>query len=826
MFKNYLKIALRNLQRNKLYSYINIAGLAVGLSVCILILLYVQFEWSFDTFNTKSDRIYRAWINIITPDGQSDRSPITPLPLGEALRDNIPGVEATTRLYAFQDLVKTQSDAEVQPGQFMMADPAFFKIFDFKLLQGDKSTVFTRPNSIVLTPEMARRFFGKKDPLRQTLSIKLGEQYRDFSVTGIVETPPANSSIQYQMLMPFSNGRYMFPDLQHRWFPKIYSTTYVLFQKGVQPDQLTGELDDLVRQVLGDQYRKGSYLIGFQPLTDIHLDTRYGEVIASVTNPAYAYILAVIALLVLVIACINFITLSVSRSTSRAKEIGIRKTLGAERRNLIFQLWGEALLITVFALALGVILSDLFLPLFNKLTDTTLSLNFTWLKLLSITGMAFLVSLMVGVYPALVLSGLRPNEILRGKLTPMNRAGRQDHFHKGMVVFQFTLSMALIIATFIVHSQMTYVRTTNLGYNKDELVVLPSGLSRLPGPGSHLIDSQVEKSRLRGELLKTKLQSIRGVQKISTTVYTPVQLSGWYNLGFKDDHGQQQEIHFNIVDTNFISTMGIKLVEGRGFSESNLSDQQYGIIVNETLVKYFGWKDPIGKRLPGPDFKDHQVIGVVQDFHYQSLYTPIEPLVLAMNPELILGGINRIILLTPPQPRYLIRLHSDNLPATMNQLKKVWSEVSPGTPFDYTFVDVELDQQYRQSEHFSEIVTTGSILAIILACLGLFGLSSLMVVRRTKEIGIRKVLGASVTGVVALLSRDFLKLVGIGFLMAVPVAWYAMHRWLQNFAYRIHIGIWIFVLAGVLAMVIALLTVSWQSVRAALANPVESLRNE
>ncbi|HKJ69169.1 MAG TPA: ABC transporter permease, partial [bacterium] len=348
MFKNYLKIALRNLQRNKLYSYINIAGLAVGLSVCILILLYVQFEWSFDTFNTKSDRIYRAWINIITPDGQSDRSPITPLPLGEALRDNIPGVEATTRLYAFQDLVKTQSDAEVQPGQFMMADPAFFKIFDFKLLQGDKSTVFTRPNSIVLTPEMARRFFGKKDPLRQTLSIKLGEQYRDFSVTGIVETPPANSSIQYQMLMPFSNGRYMFPDLRHSWFPKIYSTTYVLFQKGVQPNQLTGKLDDLVRQELGDQYRKGSYLIGFQPLTDIHLDTRYGEVIASVTNPAYAYILAVIALLVLVIACINFITLSVSQSTSRAKEIGIRKTLGAERRNLIFQLWGEALLITVF----------------------------------------------------------------------------------------------------------------------------------------------------------------------------------------------------------------------------------------------------------------------------------------------------------------------------------------------------------------------------------------------------------------------------------------------------------------------------------------------
>ena len=826
MFRNYLKIALRNLRRNKLYSFINIAGLAVGLSVCILILLYVQFEWSFDTFNTKSDRIYRAWTNIKTSDGQSHRGAMTPLPLGQALKDNIPGVEATTRLYAFQDLVKTQSEAEGHTGQFIMADPAFFNIFDFKLLQGDRSTVFSRPNSIVLTPEMARRFFGNKDPLQQTLSIKIGEQYREFSVTGIIETPPANSSIRYQMLIPFSNANYMFADLEHSWFPKISSATYVLFQKGVQPNQLTEKTDALVRQELGDQYQKGRYTIGFQPLTDIHLDTRYGEVIASVTNPAYAYILAVIALLVLVIACVNFITLSVSQSTSRAKEIGIRKTIGAARRNLMFQSWGEALLITGFALALGVILSALFLPFFNNLVDTTLSLNFTWLKLFSIIGIAFSVSLMVGVYPALVLSGLHPSEILRGKLKTINGVGRQDHFHKGMVIFQFTLSMALIIATFIVHNQMNYVRTTNLGYNKDELVVLPSGFSRLGGLKSHLFNSQIENSRLRRDLLETKLQSIPGVKKISATVFTPVQLSGWYNLAFKDDHGQQQKFHFNIVDTNFLSTMGIKLLEGKGFTKNNLSDQQDGIIVNQALVRHFGWKNPIGKRLPGPAFENHKVIGVVQDFHYQSLYTPIEPLVLAMNPELIMHGINRIMILTTQQPRYLVRLHSDNLPATMNQLKKVWAEVTPGTPFDYTFVDQALDQQYRQSEHFSEIVTTGSILAIILACLGLFGLSSLMVVRRTKEIGIRKVLGASVTSVTFLLSRDFLQLVGIGFLIAIPIAWYFMNRWLQNFAYHIHIGIGIFALAGVLAMVIALLTVSWQSVRAAIANPVESIRNE
>lgn len=826
MLKNYFKIALRNLRRNKLFSFINISGLAVGLSVCILILFYVRFERSFDQFNTKENRIYRVWTRMKTPEGQTHLSAASPMPLGKALKENIPGVVAYTRLYVFQDLVKTTADVEGHPGRIMMADPDFFRIFDFKLLRGNRKTVFSKPNSIVLTPGMASRFFGKKDPLQQTLSVKLGNHYQEFDVTGIIQKSPANSSLKYSMLIPFSNARYMFSErMRHSW-SLIFGSTYILFQNRIQPGQLTGKLNAMIRQEQGSHYRKGSFSLGFQPLSDVHLDTKYPQVIAEVTNPVYAYILAVIALLVLAIACINFITLSVSQSTSRAREVGIRKTIGAERKHLMLQSWGEAFLITAIAMCLGIVLSLITLPLFNRLTGIVLTFRFTWFIPLTFFGLTFLVSLIVGIYPALILSGMHPGEILRGKLTPIMHGENKGYFYKSMVVFQFILSLTLIIATFIVHSQMNYIQTTNLGYNKNELVVLPAGFSSQPGgPGTH-IDSLVDKSRIRRDLLRTKLQSQNGIENISATVFTPVQSLGWYDIGFKDNQGHEQYVHFNVIDENFLSTMGIKLVKGHGFSRNDISDQQDGIIVNQILVKQFGWKHPIGKRLPGSEFGNNQVIGVVKDFHYESLYKPIKPLVLAMNPRPILSGVNWMVMHSPPQPRYMIRLHSGNLPATMSRIRKTWTKIVPGSPFKYSFVDAALDRQYRQSERFSEIVTTGSILAIILACLGLFGLSSLLVVRRTKEIGIRKVLGASVTGIVVLLSEDFLKLVGIGFLIAVPIAWYAMHRWLENFAYHIHIGVWTFVLAGLLAMVIALLTVSWQSIKAAVANPVESLRNE
>jgi putative ABC transport system permease protein len=824
MLKNYLKISFRNLYKNKIYSLINIAGLAVGLSVCILILTYFQFEWSFDSFHTKADQIYRVW-TMRQRHGQTDLKPGAYMQLGSELQANLPGIDATTRLYAFDVLAKTSSEEKGHPEEVMMVDPSFFNIFDFKLIKGNKNTVFSNPKSLVLTPEMAHRFFGEGDPLQQSLFLKIGDQYEDFVVTGIIKNAPVNSSLQYNMLIPFANAKDLFPDYMTHNLAFVSSATYVLLHKGIHPEQLKGKLDDMMRQELGEDYTSGRYTIGFQPLKDIHLDTRFPQGFAKVSNPTYAYILAIIALLVLAIACINFITLAISQTASRAKEVGIRKTIGAERKDLIFQLLGDAFLTTVFSIVVGVALSELFRPLFYRLTEVALPLDFSYVRLLSLIGLTIFVSLIIGIYPALELSGLHPVEILRGKLMI---SGNRGHFYQVMVIFQFTISIVLIIATVIVHNQMNFVRTTNLGYNKDELVVFPSGFESgsKPGKTSPIDNEMVDASRVRRQLLETKLESFRGIQEVSASSYSPVQISGWYRGFFEDNQGQQQEFHFNIIDTHFLTTMGIKLVEGRDFSDSSLSSQQNGIIVNQALVQHFGWKHPLGMRLPGPGFENQSVIGVTEDFHYQSLYTPVEPLVLAMNPQLVLNGIDGIRMDTPPSPRYTIKMHTDNIPTAMNELRKVWSEVAPGVPFNYTFVDVALDQQYRQSQRFSDIVVIGSALAIFLACLGLFGLTSLNTVRRTKEIGIRKVFGATVTGVVAMLSKDFLKLVLIGFAFAIPISWYAMNLWLQNFAYHIHIGIWAFLLAGALAMLIALITVSWQSIKTALANPVDALRNE
>ncbi len=820
MIRNYLKISLRNLKRHKLYSFINIAGLSVGLTVCILILMYVQFQWSFDQFNTKSDRIYRAWVKESYASGEKHFNVATPVPLGPTLKQNIPEVDAVTRIYAFNDVVKTESDQQETPESVMMVDPAFLKIFDFNLVRGDKNTVFGKPNSVVITPDIAKQFFGKQDPIQKTLSIKTGDKITNFVVTGIIKAPPANSSLQFQILIPFSNASAFFNQrFQHSWF-NVSVETYVLLNKDITPTQLTGKLAAMMKQTLGEDYNRSHYTVGLQPLSDIHLNITYPTAIASVTNPVYSYILAVIALLILAIACINFMTLAISRSVFRGKEVGIRKTIGAERKQLITQFWGEAFLVTVIGLAVSSILATLFLPLFNQLAGTRLVLAFSWQTLLIIGGSALLISLIAGIYPALIISGLRPSEVLKGKV---KITGNNSFFRKGMIVFQFALSIILIIGTIIINQQMEYVRTTDLGYKKDELVVLPSGFK--PGPNTP-VSKVFQDAQRRKQLLETKLKSISGIQEISASIYTPVQSSGWFNADFTDNQGQRHDFHFNVVDANFLSTIDAKMVEGHFFSKKNTSDEHRGIVVNEALVKRFGWKNPIGKRLPGPRFKNHQVIGVISDFHYQSLHTSIEPLVLAMNPDLIFSGIENISAVYPPSARYIIRLHTDNIPATMDRLKQVWKEIAPAVPFEYTFVDTALDNQYRQEERLGNIVMWGSLLAIVLACLGLFGLSVFSAQQRTKEIGIRKVLGSSVARIVVLLSKDFLALVGMGFMIAIPVAWFVMNRWLENFAYHINIGLGIFLLAGAIALLIALATVSWQSIRAAVANPVESLHNE
>jgi len=821
MIKNYIKIAFRNLQRSPGYSFINIFGLAIGMGCCILIALYVQNEWSYDEFHTKADRTYRAWVQERTSDGREILNTSTPVVLSPTLKANIPEIEHVTYIYQFNNLTKTAGKADPLSESVRVVHDDFFRIFDFGLMQGDQSSVFNNPSSVVLSEQAAMRLFGTEQAVGEVLSIRIGDEYLDFTVTGVLENAPSNSSLDYNILIPFENLNNLVAERsRNSWF-NIFGSTYVTLQEGVKPADLDSKFEAMMQSTLGeDIYEETQYKVGLQPLTDIHLNPDFPAGLARVSDPVYSYILAAIALLILLIACVNFMTLSISKSAARAKEVGVRKTIGAVRTHLMYQFWGEALLMALFAFGLGITFAELLLPLFNELSATNLGIQLGLQTVGYLLLMAVVVSLIAGIYPALILSGFKPAEVLKGR---MNMSADRGSFQKYMVVFQFALSITLIIGTITIRQQLNYVQNKNLGFQKDQVLVLESGVRNTM---QNTPDEVIQNGYNRKQILESRLGSMPEIEAITASSYTPVQTGGWFRMGFQDEQDKNWNFNANIIDANFIPTLGINLVEGRNFSPENPSDMNRAIIVNKAAVEYFGWDNPIGQRLPGPEFNDHEVIGVVEDFHFESLHSPVQPLVLAMMPNVLFSGISNLSLSNSFNPRFSIKFTTGNLTATLAQVKSAWQEVAPGVPFNYTFVDQALDSQYRQERRLSQIVTTGALLAILIACLGLFGLASLMVVRRTKEIGVRKVLGASSSNIVLLINKEFTKLVAIAFVIAAPIAWYGMSNWLQDFAYRIELGAGIFALAGITVLTIAWATVSWQSIKATLINPVESLRSE
>ncbi|MDZ7716640.1 MAG: ABC transporter permease [Balneolaceae bacterium] len=821
MLKNYFKIAFRNLFKNKVYSFINIFGLAVGIACCILIALYVHNEWSYDEFHSKADRTYRVWYEETTSDQRIIANTATPVILGPTLEDNIPEVEHITYMFNYNNLVTTAEQPEAQNESILVVNEDFFQIFDFRLLQGDASSVFSNPSSVVLSESTAERLFGNQNPIQQGISVRMGDTYKEFIVSGVIEDTPSNSSISYNMLMPYENLSSLVSERgRQSWF-NIFGNTYLTLNEGTDPNQLDEKFASMMESVLGTEtYQETQYTLHLQPLTDIHLNTELPNTLATVSDPVYSYILSAIALLVLLIACVNFMTLSISRSTSRAKEVGVRKTVGAIRRHLMYQFWGEALLMTVIAFIFGLTFAEFLLPFFNDLSGTTLSLNYTPTMLFCLLATAIIVSLFAGIYPALVLSGFRPIEVLKGRIKMSSGKG---HFQQFMVVFQFALSIALIIGTITIQQQLNFVQNKNLGYQKDQVLVIDTGINNTP---QNEPDDVFQNAFRYKQLLESKLGATPEISSITASSFTPVQTGGWFQLGFTDNQEQVRNFHGNVVDADFIPALGIEIVQGRNFTEENTSDRRRAIIVNEALVDYFGWENPLGESLPGPEFIDHEVIGVIENFHYESLHTSVEPLAMSMSFETLFSGIQNLGISNSFDPRISMNLTTSNIQKTVDDIRETFSNIAPGTPFNYTFVDQALDAQYRQEQRLSQIVATGSTLAIIIACLGLFGLASLMVVRRTKEIGVRKVLGASSRNILLLVNKEFTKLVAIAFVIAMPISWYIMSEWLQGFAYRIELGVGIFLMAGCLALLVAWLTVSYQSLKAATANPVESLKSE
>ncbi len=803
MFRNYLKVAFRYLVNHKGYAIINVLGLSVGVACCILITLFVKSEWSFDRFHSKTDRIYRAWLEEHYQ-GQVFTNTVTPIPLGPVLQAHLPEVGSTCRVAALNTLVRYNNNTFNDPVN--LVDSSFFYLFDFNLKEGDIKNPFPTVNSLIITEKSAKKYFGNSSPIGKTLEMQLGKDTVLFTITGLLKNPPFESSIQFDMLIPFSNAPHLWSErARTKGWSNVTVETYVLLKDKARAKVANAKIPSIMQPLVADNYKPGEYVVRLQPLTDIHLNNKLPAGNQPISDPKYSYIMAIVGILILLIACINFVTLSIGRSAIRALEVGVRKVLGAERQQLIRQFWGEALLLTLIALVIGIGLAVILQKPFNQLANRQLSLHVNAFTILFCFLIAVIIALLAGIYPAFVLSNFKPIQVLKGRLK-MNSIG---FFRKALIIGQFVASIIMIIGTLTVAKQLNYLRTKDLRFNKEHIVIVPTNLSRKEG------------NRL-AERFKLAIQKNPDVINSTTSLFSMSEY-GWMTLGYTDDKNIFRQFSFNAVDADFVNTMGIDMIEGRSFSKTNTADSNY-ILVNEALVKEYGWKNPIGQRLPGK--YEEQVIGVVRDFNFQTLHTPIKPAMMALKPDSIFRRSSDVSFNFPPQPRISVLFGGGNLQNHVEFLRSAWKSVAGDQDFEYRFLDDALNAAYEQEQRLSKIVRYASLLSIFIACMGLFGLATLVVVRRTKEIGIRKVLGANVSGIVGLLSRDFIVLIIIASLIAFPISWWALHKWLQDFAYRINVPWLAFLGAALLALIVALLTVSIQAIKAALKNPVKSLRTE
>lgn len=805
MIKNYFKVALRNLLRNKTFSAINIVGLAIGIASCILILLYVQYEFSFDRFNRKCNRIYRT-ASEVNFSGRIIKVAVSSDKLGPALKENIPGVENYTRIFdigmAARELVRFQ-DKAFYTRQFMFADSSFFSLFDYKLLEGNPSSALRAPYSIVITKSAALEYFGNRDPLGKMVQLQEGDTTFGFTVTGVAADPPANSSLQFRFLASFST-------LYTNWWRQDFTIgkwhvmsfhTFVLLSKNYSLSNFRVELKAFTRQHLkGNPDLAGMNLsIILQPLKDIHLSSHLEYDFPSNMNIQILYILSVIALFLLFLACVNFMNLSTAKYVKRSREVSVRKVLGAERSQLILQFLGESLITSTVSTLVGLMLVELLLPFTRSLTGVRLGLQGLGSGMIAVSffGVIVVTGILAGVYPAVFLSSMQPISIFRKTIKSANFG---DTVRKSLVVFQFTVSIALVVCAIVVQNQLSFVQDSDLGFNKNNLVVI------------NLCEPLWQNDqRSRFDAFRTEITRDPNVNSTTAAFGYPGSMAMKTSFQTTGKNSRLMVMNWIPVDSDYTSVLGLHIKAGESFSESHT---QNGLIINQSAQRQLGLDKPVGQELvTGIGLGKCKIVGVVKDFHYQSLRNKIDPLVLVDARQ--------------DQYQFLIcKIAPGNYQATLNFLKEKWHDIYPGYPFDYSFLDADLAKLYVNDGRFGGAVNGFAGLAIFIACLGLFGLASSSVEERTKEIGIRKVLGASVTGIIKLLSKEFTKLVVAANLIAWPLAYYFMTRWLQGFAYRTAIGIWIFILAGAIALAVALVTVGAHAIKAATANPVESLHYE
>ncbi len=783
---------------------INIGGLSVGVCCFLLLTMFAKSEFSYDRFHAKADRIYRVWQDENYGPKENFVNTVTPVSMVPVLQGNYPEIEAGTRVYAFNGLIKR--DGNEFNESIRAVDPSFFEIFDFELLAGNPESPFMDVNSIILSETAAEKYFGRENPLGKILELQMDEESVLFVVSGLMADPPEESSIQFDLLVSLEDEARFFGEQARRSWFNVSVESYLLLGPKQTAADLEAKLPTVVEQYLGDDFQEGTFLLHLQPLTEIHLNNALPAGIEPISNPVYSYVLATIGLMILLLACINFVTLAVGRSFTRATEVGVRKALGAFRSQIRYQFWGEAILITFISVVLGVLLSFLLMDTFNGLTGKSLVISIDFDFLLATLAMIVFISLVAGIYPSFVLSNFSPIEVLVRKKV---KGASMGLFGRALIVAQFVTAMVMIISTLVIGRQIDFLVSKDLGYQKDAIVVVPTHQSG---------EAADQMAKLYIDALKKRPQ----VAEAAVSIFS-FNESSWFDVGFTDAKNTYKEFAFNGVDAHFLKTHNIEIVAGRDFEEGNVSDAQNGVLVNETFVREFGLDNPIGTSF---DKFGVTVLGVVKDFNFQSLNYPISPLLLSMNPDPIFRNAENIGAQYFSQPRISVRLTGTDLPSNIGLLKSTWEQINPSQEFEYTFLDVALATQYQNEQRSKTIVNIASILSIFIACMGLFGLATLSVARRTAEIGIRKVMGATMPNIVGMIVNDFVKLVVIASLVAFPLAWWAMKLWLQDFAYSVGLPWWVFVVSAIGVIAITLITVGFQSVRASLANPVNSLRTE
>ncbi len=807
MIKNYFKIAFRSFWRNKVFSAINILGLAIGIATCLIIMLFVNNELSYDRFNKKADRMVRVYFQGIMAGQKMNESTVMP-PVAHTLKTDFPEVEEATRIRDFGTPRLVFADKSFREDRLAFVDSNFFQVFTLPLLQGDPKTALLEPNSVVITKNVAKKYFGDEDPIGKIISFKDGKNPA-CKVTGVIDKVPENSHFHFDI---FASMTSIAESKEASWMRSNFYT-YLVLQKGFDYKNLEAKLPGVVEKYMGPQmlqsmgitlseFRKKGNNISFhlQKLTDIHLHSDFSGDLSATGDIRYVYIFGAIAMFMLLIACINFMNLSTAGASKRAREVGIRKVLGSLKRDLVKQFLLESLLLTVIALILSILFIYLALPSFNYLAGQQLEVSFSEHPLL-IPGLLLFVlctGFIAGSYPAFYLSSFRPVAVLKGKFI----SGKTSTgLRSGLVIFQFFISIILIVSTTVVYNQLSFIQNKKLGYDKDQVMIVNN--TWMLGKNQ--------------DVFKRDLMNDSRVASVSSSNYLPAGPSDNNNFFIYPGDASNQIIKTlrYDVDENYIPTLGMALQAGRNFSKEFATDSS-AVILNEAAANALGWKEKsIGQTISNNNNSGKQIryhiIGIIKDFHFRSLHERISPLVMSFAPD---------------PGTLIVKLKTKNVSGLTSTLRERWGSFGPEEPLSYSFLDERFNNTYQSEQKIGMILGLFAGLTIFVACLGLFGLARFTAEQRTKEIGIRKVLGASVTNVTALLSKDFLKLVLIAFLIASPIAWFLMNKWLQDFAYKINISWWTFAIAALLAILITIVTVSFQSIKAALANPVDSLRAE